>query len=119
MARLVQNLTKIAALAPHAAAAALNQTGEDILEISQGFVPVDKGDLKASGGVEVKSQTHIEVGYGKGLPIYGGDQTYANAQEYGTVNMAAQPYLTPAFVRAQNIFHARLGEEVRKINGVS
>lgn len=119
MARLQQNLTHIAKLAPHAAAAALKQTGDDIFEISQGFVPVDKGDLKASGGVEVKSETLVEVGYGKGLPVYGGDQTYANAQEYGTVNMAAQPYLIPAFVRAQNIFQARLGEEVRKISGVS
>lgn len=119
MARLQQNLTHIAARCPQVAGLALKQTGDDILNISQQLVPVDTGDLKASGGVDVISESHVEVGYGKGLPVYGGDQTYANAQEYGTVNMAAQPFLIPAMVRAQNIMFKRLQDAIKGINGVS
>lgn len=107
-------------LAPEAASDALLQTAEDVLDISQQFVPVDKGDLKRSGGTDITkmrgdSAVEVVVGYGTGLPIYDGDQSYANAQEYGTVNMAAQPYLTPAFAQAEPTFKARLLEKLKKL----
>lgn len=106
MARLQQNLTKIAALAPKAASAALLRTGQDITELVKQITPVDTGALRQSyGAVPVDAHTvHV-----------GSDMEYAPYVEFGTSKMAAQPHLTPAMVRAQNIFHARLTEEVKKI----
>lgn len=75
----------------------LRQTGEDVLNIADQLVPVDKGDLKRSGRVESVSQTHINIGYGSEMV------DYAKYQEYGTSEMPAQPFLTPAFAQAESI----------------
>jgi len=110
MARLQQNLTHIARLAPQAAAAALLQTGADIVDLTKQITPVDTGALKQSyGAVPINNYTvHI-----------GSDMEYAPYVEFGTSKMSAQPHLVPAMVRAQNIFFKRLKDEVKKIKGVS
>lgn len=105
MAKLISNLSSIARQAPLAASAALLQTGADVFDISQQFVPVDKGDLKASGGVVPISSQEVRVGYGAEHGPY---------QEFGTVNMPAQPFLTPAFRESEEIFKVRLLEELEK-----
>lgn len=121
MARLEQNLTHIARLAPKAASAAALQTGKDIYDISQQLVPVDTTSLKLSGGVVPIDSNTVQVGYGSpGVFIDGrSPESYASFVEFGTVHSPAQPYLVPAMVRAQNIFFTRLREEMKKINGVS
>jgi len=113
MAIFESNLTKLILGAEAAASAALLQTAKDIYDISQQFVPVDSGDLKASGGIDVVSNHEVHIGYGVGLPTYAssyGVDSYANAQEFGTVNMAAQPYLVPAFAQTEETFKVRLTE---------
>lgn len=121
MARLEQNLTHIARLAPKAASAALLQTGKDILELSQQLVPVDTSSLKKSGGVVPKDSETVEVGYGSPGVFFDGREPadYAVYVEFGTSKSPAQPYLVPAMVRSQNTFFRRLQQEVKKINGVS
>ena len=121
MARLVSHLKAIAGATPEAGSKALLATAKDIYEISQQLVPVDTSSLKRSGGVEVQDSTSVQVGYGSpGEFIKGRDPaTYAPFVEYGTSKMGAQPYFTPAFLQGQATFHARLLEEVKKINGVS
>ncbi len=121
MARLQQNLTHIAKLAPHAASAAALATGKDILEISQQLVPVDTSSLKKSGGVVPVDSHTVQVGYGAPGEFFDGREPadYAAYVEFGTSNSPAQPFLVPAMVRAQNIFFVRLREEMQKINGVS
>lgn len=86
------------------------QVGADaVLEISQGLVPVDTGELKASGGTSVEWTGHKVTGY----VTYGA--YYAGYVEMGTgrrgadspgsgpfpynanwPGMAAQPYVRPA-----------------------
>jgi HK97 gp10 family phage protein len=83
------------------ATAIITQSANDVLNIADQFVPVDKGDLKRSGRVEVVSPTKVRIGYGDV------NVDYAKYQEYGTSNMAAQPFLTPAMAQAESIVRAR------------
>lgn len=106
MAILRSQLTQLAGEAGSAAKRALLQTGADIFEISQQLVPVDKGDLKHSGGVIPVSSHEVHVGYGTDHSIY---------PEFGTVYQTAQPYLTPAFQQAGVTFQARLAEEITRL----
>jgi HK97 gp10 family phage protein len=76
------------------AALILRQAAHDVFNISQQLVPVDKGDLKASGKVDVISPTKVRIGYG---------EEYAKYQEFGTSMMPAQPFLTPAFAQTESI----------------
>lgn len=62
---------------------------ERVLDRSQRRVPIDTGELFESGHVEVVSQSPGVVDV-----IY--DAPHAGFVEFGTVKMAAQPYLTPA-----------------------
>lgn len=107
MSKLNTNLTSIALKAAKAASEALLQTGKDVFSVSQQLVPVDKGDLKASGGVEVVNSEHVIVGYGTDHAIY---------PEFGTSNenYPVQPYLTPALMMAESTFRVRLREAVQK-----
>jgi HK97 gp10 family phage protein len=79
------------------AALILKQTGNDVLNIADQLVPVDKGDLKASGRVENVTPTNIQIGYGNA------EVDYAKYQEFGTSEMPAQPFLTPAMAQAESI----------------
>lgn len=106
MAHLVSNLTKIAGQAGAAAQRALLQTGADIASVATQLAPIDTGALKQSIGAVPVSSNEVHVGSGLDYSIY---------QEYGTSRMAAQPFLTPAFMQSESTFKARLVEEIRKI----
>jgi HK97 gp10 family phage protein len=108
MARLHSDLTRIAAKCPQAAEAALELTARDILTVAQALSPVDTGAMRDSGAVETPSPGVRHVGFGV---------EYAPFNEYGTVNMPATPFLTPAFLQSQSTFNKRLTEEMKKIIG--
>lgn len=72
------------------------ETAEQVYAESQADVPVDTGQLKASGVVAGTAGSGVRtVSYGRGLP-----DSRAIYQEYGTDKAPAQPYLTPAAARA-------------------
>jgi HK97 gp10 family phage protein len=106
MAVLRSDLTKIAREAGPAGRRALLRTANDVLDISQQFVPVDTGELKESGLVEVIAEDEVHVGYSAGHAIF---------PEFGTIHQAAQPYLTPAMQQARVTFEARLKQEMAKV----
>jgi len=113
MATLKSDLSKIAGRMSVATSEALMQTAEDIYQISQQLVPVDTGALKASGSTDITQiknglATKVAIGYGND------DVEYAKYVEYGTSNMEAQPFLTPAFVRAEEIMTVRMKEAAER-----
>ena len=97
MSKLVSNLKAIAAKASLDGRAAAIETAQSIYATSQIHVPVDKGDLKASGGIEIKADKVI-VGYGTDHSVW---------QEFGTSKMQAQPFLIPAFALHAQEFQVR------------
>ena len=96
--------TKILRQVEQQASQILERSADDVFDVSQQLVPVDRGDLKASGEVVIISPTKIAIGY---------KNEAAKFQEYGTHRMPAQPFLTPAFWQGKDIVehHAR---EARK-----
>lgn len=81
-----------------------------IYDASQAAVPVDTGELKASGQInEDYDNFTIGISYGDGegsVKSYSGENDFGEAivedgyswyVEVGTYKMAAQPYLQPAF----------------------
>lgn len=80
------------------------QAADYIADLAQQLAPEDTGDLKKSKRVAPGQEPGSwEVRFGDDLP-----DIRAVAQEYGTPDSAAQPYLTPA-VEAIDV-----GLEVRK-----
>lgn len=82
---------------------------------SQSYVPVDKGDLKASGRVE-ETANGYEIVYGDGNSSgktynypEGTADGYSWFTELGTTKMAAQPYLGPAFEEESQAALTRIG----------
>lgn len=106
MARLVSNLSKIAAAAPAAASAALLKTAADITSLTKQLTPVDTGNLKHSYGALPLSPNRVLVGT---------DVEYGKFVEYGTSRMSAQPHLTPAFHQSESTFKKNLADEIKKI----
>ena len=106
MTKLTSDLLRIALQAPTAAAAASEQTGEDIASLASQLAPVKTGDLRDSIVSEPVSD---------GLVLVGSDKEYAPHVEYGTVNSAAQPFLTPAFLQSEETFKVRLKQEFANI----
>lgn len=78
---------------------ALLQAGKDIVNLASQLAPKDSGDLSRSGKAELKGSRTVDISFGNDLP-----DNRAQAQEYGTFDMPAQPYLTPA-LRAIDILH--------------
>ena len=68
----------------------LEQTGKHIVDLASQLAPEDSGELKRSGESNVSGKT-LTVSFGNGLP-----DDRALAQEYGTMYMPAQPYLSVA-----------------------
>lgn len=62
------------------------QTAAKVLAFAQNIVPVDTGELLSSGHIEQDGDTYYVV--------FGTDHCWY--VEFGTMYMAAQPYLTPA-----------------------
>lgn len=79
---------------------ALLRGGQDVVDLASQLAPVGDGrggHLKDSGKAELTGNRTVNISFGNGLP-----DERAQAQEYGTVFMPAQPYLTPA-LRAVDI----------------
>lgn len=104
----------------------LQASADRVLAVSQVEVPVDKGDLKDSGHVEPDvvslNEMSFNVVYGDGSStstIYTYDDMDANGYawfvELGTVKMAAQPYLGPAFEEESQKLVQRLGNLVNDL----
>jgi len=78
-----------------------------VYDISQDLVPVDTGDLKASGKVE-----KIPGGY---RLVYSAKnrsgQDYAGYVEYGTSRTPAQPYVNPAAEAAYGMLGSNIDLE--------
>ncbi len=106
MAKLRSDLSRIAAQMPESAREALLQTATDIVSVAKQLSPVDTGALRQSIGADPVSPTTI---------LIGSDLEYAKFQEYGTSSMAAQPFLTPAFVQSEETFRIRLAEAAKKV----
>lgn len=70
--------------------AGLEQAGKHIVDLASQLAPEDLGLLKGSGESYVSGLT-LDVSFGNGLP-----DDRALAQEYGTMYMPAQPYLSVA-----------------------
>ena len=113
---LKSDLTRLAALAPQLAKEALLQTAADVFDVSQQLVPKDTTSLQHSGGVEVVDSSTVNVGYGvEGVFVDGREPSkYAVPVEFGTVNSAAQPYLTPAFAQNVETFKVRIAEKFKE-----
>jgi HK97 gp10 family phage protein len=75
----------------------------DIQSGAQRRAPVDTGTLRASIQAKRISDTHWEVWVGVDYGIY---------LEYGTVNMAARPYLRPAVAEVADQFRKAMRKVV-------
>jgi len=106
--------TKLISKVQEAASEVLLVSAYDVLDVSQQFVPVDTGALKASGAVEIErgpTTRTATIGYGDDDKI-----DYAKYQEYGTSQMAAQPFLTPARAQAQSIVEERARQVFKSLS---
>lgn len=81
---------------------ALKQGADDIVKVASELAPVGDGrggHLNESGQAEIVDARTVEISFGNGLP-----DDRAPAQEYGTIFMPAQPYLTVA-MREVDVLH--------------
>lgn len=69
----------------------LSSTAKKIITLAAQFAPKDTEDLSKSGEYETKGYSNVFISFGNGLP-----DGRAPAQEFGTYDMPAQPYLGPA-----------------------
>jgi len=84
---------------------ALVRGAQDVRNTAAQLAPVGDGrggHLNESGRVAIVSNHAVTITFGEGLP-----DERAIAQEYGTVFMPAQPYLTPALNEVDILFHVR------------
>ncbi len=92
-----------------AARTAATNTADLVLFMSQVAVPIDTGELQRSGNVtveEAEDSVTAFVNY---------DADHAVYPEFGTVNMAAQPYLRPAVDSAHDALLAATKTEVESV----
>ena len=68
----------------------INTAAQFILDLATQLAPEDSGDLKKSGEIGYEGE-NVTISFGNGLP-----DDRAIAQEYGTIYMPAQPYLSVA-----------------------
>lgn len=99
-------LRELATKAPRVAADVIRATVADIEADARQRVPVDTGALRDSIKGRVINQQSGEVTAG------GGDVDYAGYVEYGTVKMAAQPYMHPAADAARPRFEAAVARAI-------
>lgn len=69
----------------------LSDGAADAVDLASQFAPKETEDLSKSGKYEVKGYSKVLISFGNDLP-----DGRAPAQEYGTYDMPAQPYLGPA-----------------------
>jgi HK97 gp10 family phage protein len=88
---LKSNLSKLRKSLPAALDRGVGAAAQRVKAERDRLVPVDTGELKASGKVERVDEAQYVVSEGEGI----GDARAAYT-EYGTSRQAAQPHMTPA-----------------------
>ena len=89
---------------------AVTESCEDLVGQAQNLTPVDTGTLRASIHVESVVQSGTKV---VGTVATGGEAEYAAFVEFGTVDMGAQPYMTPALIENAPIYHEVMARAAR------
>ena len=128
--RLRARLAKIPDIAREAAAAAMEEGAQEIVDAMKMAAPVDSGDLRDSigwtwGEVPAGSFVIDEVRSGKNkgdqyatlrIKIYAGNREafYARFQEFGTRSQPAQPFFFSTWSKEKAKFRRRIRERVRK-----
>lgn len=69
----------------------LLEAGKKIVNLAAQLAPKETEALSKSGKVAMDNQGKVSISFGENLP-----DNRAPAQEFGTAEMAAQPYLMPA-----------------------
>jgi HK97 gp10 family phage protein len=80
----------------------LLEGGKDIVDLASQLAPKETERLAGSGKAEIVSDGRVEISFGNDLP-----DNRAIAQEFGTMFMEAQPYLWPAIMHTDILFHVR------------
>ena len=126
-----RKLERRLALMPEAARAeiriAMEKSAAEIVALMKSLVPVDSGDLRdsiawtwgeAPKGALVLGRTRksLAAKAGLSLTIYagGGDAYYARFVEFGTVEMAAQPFFFPAWRLGRKRARGRIARAASK-----
>ena len=128
--RLRARLAKIPDIAREAAAAAMEEGAQEIVDAMKKAAPVDSGDLRDSigwtwGEVPAGSFVVDEIRSGKNkgdqyatlrIKIYAGNREafYARFQEFGTRSQPAQSFFFPTWKAKRAEFRRRIRERVRK-----
>ena len=128
--RLRARLAKIPDIAREAAAAAMEEGAQEIVDAMKMAAPIDSGDLRDSigwtwGEVPAGSFMIDEIRSGKNkgdqyatlrIKIYAGnkDAFYARFQEFGTRSQPAQPFFYPTWKRERAKFRRRIRDRIRK-----
>lgn len=128
--RLRARLAKIPDIAREAAAAAMEEGAQEIVDAMKMAAPVDSGDLRDSigwtwGEVPAGSFVINEIRSGKNkgdqyatlrIKIYAGNREafYARFQEFGTRSQPAQSFFFPTWKAKRAEFRRRIRERVRK-----
>ena len=128
--RLRARLAKIPDIAREAAAAAMEEGAQEIVDAMKMAAPVDSGDLRDSigwtwGEVPAGSFVIDEIRSGKNkgdqyatlrIKIYAGSREafYARFQEFGTRSQPAQPFFFSTWKRERAKFRRKIRAAIRK-----
>ena len=128
--RLRARLAKIPDIASEAAAAAMEEGAQEIVDAMKMAAPFKSGDLRDSigwtwGEVPAGSFMIDEIRSGKNkgdqyatmrIKIYAGnrDAFYARFQEFGTRSQPAQPFFLPTWRKERAKFRRRIRDRIRK-----
>ena len=128
--RLRARLAKIPDIAREAAAAAMEEGAQEIVDAMKMAAPIESGDLRASigwtwGEVPAGSFMIDEIRSGKNkgdqyatlrIKIYAGnkDAFYARFQEFGTRSHPARPFFFSTWSKERAKFRRRIRDRIRK-----
>ena len=128
--RLKARLAKIPDIAREAAASAMEEGAQEIVDAMKAMAPVDSGDLRDSinwtwGSVPAGSFVIDEIRSGRNrgdqyatlrIKIYAGnrDAFYARFQEFGTRSQPAQPFFFSTWRKERAKFRRRIRDRIRK-----
>ena len=128
--RLRARLAKIPDIAREAAAAAMEEGAQEIVDAMKMAAPLQSGDLRDSigwtwGEVPAGSFMIDEIRSGKNkgdqyatlrIKIYAGNREafYARFQEFGTRSQPAQPFFFPTWRKERAKFRRKIRDRIRK-----
>lgn len=127
--RIAAKLKRIPDVAVEAAARAMEDGAEEIVQTMKAAAPVDSGDLRDSigwtwGDVPEGSFVIDEIRSGRNrgdqfatlrIKIYAGNREafYARFHEFGTVNMTANPFFFPSWKTKRAEYRKKIRAAVR------